>query len=137
MSSATLARKHPEPIASLQRQMDRIRAGLSFRAADKLRKSLGVSMERLAQVLGMSRATLHRRKAQGRLGQDESERLVRYERILQKATAALGDENDATQWLNHPQRALGGAIPIDFASSEMGAREVESLLGRIEYGVYS
>ena len=137
MSSATLTRKHSEPIASLQRRMERIRAGLSFRAADKLRKSLGVSMDRLAQVLGMSRATLHRRKAQGRLGQDESERLVRYERILEKAIDAFGDENAATQWLNQPQRALGGAIPIDFASSEMGAREVENLLGRIEYGVYS
>ena len=137
MSSATLTRKSPEAIATLQRQMERIRAGLSFRAADKLRKSLGVSMDRLAQVLGMSRATLHRRKVTGRLAQGESERLVRYERILQKATGAFGDEKSATAWLNHSQRALGGAVPIDFAKTEMGAREVENLLGRIEYGVYS
>ena len=32
---------------------------------------------------------------------------------------------------------LGGAIPLEYAETEVGAREVENLLGRIEYGVYS
>jgi uncharacterized protein (DUF2384 family) len=28
-------------------------------------------------------------------------------------------------------------VPLDYAETEIGAREVEDLLGRIEYGVYS
>jgi uncharacterized protein (DUF2384 family) len=28
-------------------------------------------------------------------------------------------------------------VPLDYAETEIGAREVENLLGRIEYGVYS
>jgi len=28
-------------------------------------------------------------------------------------------------------------VPLEFAKSEIGAREVENLLGRIEYAVYS
>ena len=41
------------------------------------------------------------------------------------------------RWLASPQVGLGGAIPLEFAETEVGAREVENLLGRIEYGVYS
>jgi len=32
---------------------------------------------------------------------------------------------------------LGGAIPLEYARTEVGARELEKLLGRIDYGVYS
>jgi uncharacterized protein (DUF2384 family) len=36
-----------------------------------------------------------------------------------------------------PQFGLGGAVPLEYAETEVGAREVENLLGRIEHGVYS
>ncbi|WP_082407641.1 MbcA/ParS/Xre antitoxin family protein [Verrucomicrobium spinosum] len=39
--------------------------------------------------------------------------------------------------LNAPQTGLGGAIPLDYARTEVGAREVEALLTRIEHGVYA
>ena len=35
------------------------------------------------------------------------------------------------------KRALGGATPLGFARTEPGVREVEDLLGRIEYGIPS
>ena len=40
-------------------------------------------------------------------------------------------------WLRSQQLGLGGEVPLDYAESEVGAREVEDLLGRIEFGVYS
>ena len=49
----------------------------------------------------------------------------------------MESEANARQWLNAPQFGLGGAIPLEYAGTEVGAREVEDLLGRIEYGVYS
>ena len=36
-----------------------------------------------------------------------------------------------------PQRALGGAIPLDIAKTEVGAREVEQIIGRLEQGVFT
>jgi putative toxin-antitoxin system antitoxin component (TIGR02293 family) len=54
-----------------------------------------------------------------------------------KALSVLGGIDEARQWLNSSQLGLGGAVPLDYAETELGAREVESLLGRIEYGVYS
>ena len=49
----------------------------------------------------------------------------------------FGDAENAREWLIHPQRGLGNVVPVELAKSEIGAREVENLLGRIEYGVYS
>jgi putative toxin-antitoxin system antitoxin component (TIGR02293 family) len=48
-----------------------------------------------------------------------------------------GDEESATRWLKAPQKALGYQPPIDAASTEEGAQEVERLIGRIEQGIFS
>ena len=133
MSSATLIQK----TTAIRRQIEQIRAGLSFRAVQNLQKALDLPMERIASVLGMSRATLHRRKLQGKIDREESEKLVRYRSLLKKAEEVFGDAENAREWLTHPQRGLGNAVPLEFAKSELGAGEVENLLGRIEYGVYS
>ena len=135
MATATL--KRTQPIASIHEQIGRIHAGLSFRAVQNLQKALDVPMDKLASVLGMSRATLHRRKIQGKIDKDESEKLVRYQRLLKKAEDVFGGGDSAREWLTSPQAGLGNAVPLDFAKTEIGAREVENLLGRIEYGVYS
>ena len=135
MSSATLIQK--TPVATVRRQIEQIRAGLSFRAVQNLQKALDLPMEKIASALGMSRATLHRRKLQGKIDREESEKLVRYRSLLKKAEEVFGDAENARQWLTHPQRGLGNAMPLEFAKSELGAREVENLLGRIEYSVYS
>lgn len=121
----------------LQREMARIRSGLKFAAVQNLQRSLDLPAEKLAGLLGMSRATFHRRKVQGRIARDESEKVLRYERLLARATDVFDNADDARSWLRAPQRALGGATPLDFAGSEMGSREVENLLGRLEHGVYS
>jgi putative toxin-antitoxin system antitoxin component (TIGR02293 family) len=135
MATATL--KRTQPVASIHEQIGRIHAGLSFRAVQNLQKALDVPMDQLASVLGMSRATLHRRKIQGKIDKDESEKLVRYQRLLKKAEDVFGSGDSAREWLTNPQTGLGNAVPLDFAKTEIGAREVENLLGRIEYGVYS
>jgi putative toxin-antitoxin system antitoxin component (TIGR02293 family) len=124
-------------VTGVHAQIGRIEAGLSFRAVQNFQKALAIPMETVASVLGMSRATLHRRKNQGKIDKGESERLVRYQRLLQKAEDVFGDAKSAREWLTHKQVGLGNVIPLEFAKTELGAREVENLLGRIEYGVYS
>ena len=134
---ATVALKRSQAITTIHQQIGQIHAGLSFRAVQNLQKALDVPMEKLASVLGMSRATLHRRKIQGKIDKEESEKLVRYQRLLKKAEDVFGDAKAAREWLTNSQAGLGNAVPLEFAKTEIGAREVENLLGRIEYGVYS
>ena len=114
-----------------------IGAGLPVAELEVLRASLDLPMEKLASKLGISIATIQRRKVQGRLDPVESDRVMRFARLMGKAVSVFGNEEDARRWLSAAQFGLGGAVPLDYAKTEVGAREVENLLGRIEHGVYS
>jgi len=117
--------------------IDAVQHGLGIGEMEDLRSMLDLPIEGLASKLGISKATLHRRKAAGRLDPAESDRLVRFARLMGKAIEVMESKENARKWLNSPQVGLGGAVPLDYAETEVGAREVEDLLGRIEYGVYS
>jgi putative toxin-antitoxin system antitoxin component (TIGR02293 family) len=114
-----------------------LKAGLPVTELDDLQSNLDLPMDKLAPMLGISKATLHRRKNAGRLDAAESDRVVRFARLLGKAAAVMESLENGRHWLASPQVGLGGAIPLEYAETEIGAREVEDLLGRIEYGVYS
>ncbi len=117
--------------------IEKVRDGLPFAEFHTIQEMLGVTEERLGAWLGMSRATLHRRKKSGNLDRAESDRLVRYGRLMSHATAALGGLAGARSWLVAPAIAFNGECPLDFADTEIGAREVDALLGRLEHGVFS
>ena len=57
--------------------------------------------------------------------------------VLTQASEILGGEEKAWQWLQKPNRVLGGKRPIELLDSADGAGQVEEALGRIEHGVYS
>ena len=114
-----------------------LQAGLPVQELNDLQATLEVPMEKLVPMLGISKATLHRRKAEGKLDPAESDRVVRFARLVGKAVEVLESEENARHWLTSPQYGLGGAVPLEYAETEVGAREVEDLLGRIDYGVYS
>lgn len=133
---ASMERGAPAGLAASQ-IIDALRLGLPVRELDDLQAALEVPMEKLGPMLGISKATLHRRKAEGRLGIAESDRIVRFARLMGRAVEVLESPENARRWLNAPQVGLGGAVPLVYAETEVGAREVEDLLGRIEYGVYS
>jgi putative toxin-antitoxin system antitoxin component (TIGR02293 family) len=117
--------------------VEALRVGLPIQELKDLQTSLDIPMERLGPMLGISKATWHRRKTGGKLDTAESDRVVRFARLMGKAVEVLESEEKAREWLGSPQFGLGGSVPLEYAETEVGAREVEDLLGRIEYGVYS
>ena len=129
--------KSPDSPPTASMLIESLKAGLPMEELAFLRASLDLPMDRLAPMLGISKATLHRRKASGRLDSAESDRVVRFARLMGKAIEVLETEANARSWLTAPQYGLGGAVPLEYAGTEVGAREVEDLLGRIAYGVYS
>jgi putative toxin-antitoxin system antitoxin component (TIGR02293 family) len=114
-----------------------VRAGIPLAELRGLRDSLDLPMEKIAERIGMSRATFHRRQKAGVLSPEESDRALRLARIVGHAITVFESEANARLWLKAPQAGLGGEVPLDYAETEVGAREVENLLGRIDYGVYS
>ena len=138
MKTATVQKKtHAAKATHPTELIRKIQKGLRFSELETLQNSIGMPFEQLAAKLCISRSTLQRRKAAGRLSPDESDKVLRFARLLEHATDVFGDVDKARAWLKHPQYGLGGAVPLDYAETEIGAREVDNLLGRIDYGVYS
>lgn len=131
-SKTPLSKKNLHPAKIIEH----INKGLPFSELEHLRSELDEPVESLARQLSISRSTLQRRKAEHRLSPQESDRLMRFWRIVQHATKVFGNAERARQWLKYPQRGLDYVVPLEYASSEAGAREVDDLLGRIEYSVY-
>ena len=113
---------------------DAIREGFPPAVVAELMRASGLTLKELAAALDLSPRSLQRRRSKGRLARYESDRLYRLARIVALANEYLGDHVRALRWLKHPNRALGGIAPVTAIDTELGARQVENVLGRIAYG---
>ncbi len=138
---------------------DLVVKGIPKESVFKLQSLLDISDEKLANELAVTPRTVRRwredigaaqkrgrrqtttakakrtKKNMSRLRLSESDRVVRITRLLALASEVLENQQRAIRWLNRPNRALGDNSPFDKLRTESGAREVEDLLMRIEYGV--
>jgi len=114
-----------------------VQDGIPFKQLEAFQRRTELPWEAVGRLVRIPARTLSRRQREGRLSFDESERLLRMSRTFQKAVDFFhGDVPAARQWMLAPQRALGGEIPFEFACTEVGAREVEDILGRLAHGVF-
>jgi putative toxin-antitoxin system antitoxin component (TIGR02293 family) len=115
-----------------------IRIGLPASAIVALAEKLDLKNAVISERLGIPQRTLSRRLSQhARLTAAESDRTVRLARVYATAVEMIGNAEKAVEWLRTQNRALGGELPLDWLDTDVGAREVEDILGRIAYGVYS
>jgi putative toxin-antitoxin system antitoxin component (TIGR02293 family) len=115
-----------------------IRKGLPSGSLIVLGERLDLKNAALSEKLGIPQRTLTRRLSRhSRLTAAESDRTVRLARVYATAVEMIGNAAKAAEWLRTPNRALGGEVPIDQLDTDLGTKEVESILGRIAYGVYS
>jgi putative toxin-antitoxin system antitoxin component (TIGR02293 family) len=118
--------------------LKRIKAGLGYSSWENFIRNTDLRKEDAIDLVQISPRTLSRRKEEGRLHPDESDRLIRAARIFALTSKLFdGDLDSARRWLTTAQPALGGSTPIEYASTEIGAREVEALIGRLEHGIPS
>ncbi len=115
-----------------------VEAGFAYRVFERFQKNVDLPTKELSVLVQIPDRTLARRREQGRLTAEESDRLLRASRVFGKALLLFeGDLDAARAWFSAPAPALGNRTPKDFAATEVGAREVENLLGRLEHGVFS
>jgi putative toxin-antitoxin system antitoxin component (TIGR02293 family) len=120
---------------SLQRAL---LAGLPFERFAVFVRETGLTERAAAELVQITGSTLGRRKKEGRLSPGESERLYRVARIIDLAVELFdGNRPAALAWLDAPCLALGNYTPFQTTRTEVGAREVEHLIGRLEHGVFS
>ena len=115
-----------------------VERGLAFTAVEALQQQMHLATKQMAQLLDIKFRTFLRRKEAGRLQPAESDRVLRTSRLFARAKDLFdGNQEAARNWLMTPQRGLGGAIPLEIAKTEVGAREVEQIIGRLEQGVFT
>lgn len=113
-----------------------VRSGFDYSRFARFQKATQLPLERIAQFVGIPQRTLTRRADEGKLRADESDRVLRASRVFELAVDLFeGDVSAARQWLQTPQAALGGEAPLELAATDIGAREIENLIGRLEHGV--
>lgn len=111
--------------------------GFPFAALESVMARFELGRPEVCEALDLSPRTFSRRKIEGRLQPAESDRLYRMTRIAARAAEVLGDTAKAARWLHRSNRALGGHTPLSLVRTDLGARQVEQILGRIEHGVVS
>jgi putative toxin-antitoxin system antitoxin component (TIGR02293 family) len=115
-----------------------VREGLPVKALFLLAERLDLRQAEISEKIGIPQRTLTRRITQhSRLTPAESDRTVRLAQVYANAAETLGSGGKAAAWLKTPNRALRGGRPLDQLDTDPGVREVEDILGRIAYGVYS
>jgi putative toxin-antitoxin system antitoxin component (TIGR02293 family) len=118
--------------------ISRMRSGTPARAIPAIAASLGVSQEKLFDLLRLPKSTVKGRiSSDGKLSATEQDRVYRAEKVLSRAVQVLEDAQAAKAWLNRSNRSLGGEIPLSLLDTEVGYELVLDTLGRIEYGVVS
>lgn len=94
----------------------------------------GFSKQEIDRFVIPARTLRHRTAKQERLTLDESDRVVRMTRIQSLAEDVFGDTANANKWLRQPLGVLGGKPPLDVARTDAGARVVEQILAKIDWG---
>jgi putative toxin-antitoxin system antitoxin component (TIGR02293 family) len=116
----------------------RVEQGFSFSILIRFQRNVALPMKEIAEWVRITQTTLNRRREAGRLRPDESDRVLRASCVFGKALELFeGDMDAARYWLGSPHPALGGAVPMSVAKTDLGAREVEDLIGRLEHGVFT
>lgn len=129
-----LGLKPQEPI----RVAELVGRGLRFQALERFRANAGLRAGELAELVSIPERTLHRRRDRGRLAPDESDRLVRASRVFGRTLELFeGDADSARRWFTAPAKGLSGRAPIQLCRSDVGVREVEAFIERLESGVLS
>lgn len=118
--------------------INKVRHGLKYMAVNHLQKKLNLSDKEVSHYLSIPLSTLYRRKKDNRLQMDESDRIIRLARLTDQAMNLMdGDEDAMREWMLTPQEILGDESPLEHAITELGARDVEDLIGRLKHGVFS
>jgi putative toxin-antitoxin system antitoxin component (TIGR02293 family) len=112
-----------------------IRLGLPAVAFVGVADVLYLTVDELAGKLRVSPRTVRdQRKKLVRLSSENTEKLVRIARIQSQARKVFSTDEAVAGWLRSPSPALDGTLPIDLLDTDLGAREVESVINGMAYG---
>ena len=112
-----------------------VQKGLPYSALESVMSRFGLGAQEAQRVLCVPSRTLARRKESTRMRPVESDRLIRLARVAAHAVQVFGSEEKAATWLHRANRSLNDRAPLDLLCTELGTKQVDEVLSRMEYGV--
>jgi putative toxin-antitoxin system antitoxin component (TIGR02293 family) len=94
----------------------------------------GFSKQEIERFIIPGRTLRHRKSKKEHLSTEESDRGVRLARIQALAEDIFGDTAKASRWLREPLGILDDKSPLELARTESGARLIEQILAKIDWG---
>lgn len=113
----------------------KIEEGFPARSAMWLRDHIQLERKVFYSVIPRQTIESASRRRSKRLSAEPSEKLYRAARMYALATEAFGDRHRGERWMATPNPALNGRRPAEYLGTDIGARQIETLLERMMYGV--
>jgi putative toxin-antitoxin system antitoxin component (TIGR02293 family) len=124
--------------AHLTPEITNERNPLRYQTLEQIAENFGLDSNLRQQIFGISpRNQARLRKDNGILNPLIVDRLNRFNRITQQAIDLFEDSAKAIAWLQTPKNSLSGITPLAALATDKGAKQVEEILYRTEYGIYA
>jgi putative toxin-antitoxin system antitoxin component (TIGR02293 family) len=94
----------------------------------------GFSKPEIEHYIIPARTWRHRKTKREPLSIEESDRVVRLTRIQALAEDVFGDVDKANRWLREGLGILDGKSPLEVTRTDAGARLIEQLLAKLDWG---
>ncbi len=110
-----------------------VRRGIRLGVLGHVQKA-GFSRQEIEHLVIPARTWRHRKTRREPLSTEESDRVVRLTRIQALAEDVFGDADKANRWLREKLGILDGKSPLEVARTDAGARLIEQLLAKMDWG---
>lgn len=118
-------------------KMKIVKRGITKSYLVRLKNTVSLDYDALAQALAVTRSTLINKKGAQKFNDKLSERIVALADLYSFGYEVFEDEKRFNDWMFHPNQALGGELPFNLIDNQYGREEVHNLIGRIAFGIYS
>lgn len=135
---AKQVRSHQKPAQVKKQATTSIQSdGLRYEAIKHISNRFSLDKADIKQLFGISESTQFRYEKQNSVLKPAlADRLERFNRIYQQALELFEDEEETQRWLSTPKAALEANSPLKALATDAGAKLVEEILYRAEYGIF-
>lgn len=113
------------------------RKGLPKSVVYSICEVLGISMDKLSDLLHISHRTLQRKADDDLLGVSSTEQLFEIAELVSEGIDVFNTLDNFRSWLHSTPYIFNNQKPLDFLDTRFGIQYVKNIIGRIAHGIPS
>jgi putative toxin-antitoxin system antitoxin component (TIGR02293 family) len=122
---------------ALDKQYDGSTNDKKYELIKEIANRFDLDKTEIKQLFGISESTQFRYEKQNPVLKSAiADRLDRFNRIAKLALELFEDETETKRWLSTAKTALSGETPLQALATDAGAKKVEAMIYRAEYGMF-